>query len=402
MAERTMADDFLESEIEEWFEEQETASDSADQSAPLEDPAEKYARSQLRVVRETKDYQLDYLRHALQDDQSLINTSPIYQRRLRWTRKKRSLLIESFLLNIPIPPVFLFEHDYNQYEVIDGRQRLESIREFLANDFALTGLTYWKELNRRRFNDLPTVLQRGLLRRSLPAVVLLTETNDVKTDELDVRTVLFERLNTGGVKLNPQELRNALHPGRLNSLLIRLSRSEPFIKTWSIPLYGAGEETNPPEALVRNTLFSTMADTELVLRFFALQDALANDKRGSLRAILDRFMREMANPSEEWAKERGTEYLSLLERLSKVFGGKPFRIPKSNRPSRPLYDALMIGLSQQPSTDIEGTAASIKKRLRAALGRQKDYDILVGRGNTTEAIKGRVLLALQILTGEPE
>lgn len=147
-------------EVNNWFEEEEGAPVAA---TVIVDVAEKYARSQLRVVRETKDYQLDYLRHALQPGRELIDTSPTYQRRLRWTTKKRSLLIESFLLNIPVPPIFLFEHDYNEYEVIDGRQRLETIRDFLANNFALTGLEYWPELDRKRFNDLPSVLQKGFL-----------------------------------------------------------------------------------------------------------------------------------------------------------------------------------------------------------------------------------------------
>jgi hypothetical protein len=129
-----------EEEVEEWFEEEEDA--EADVASSPLDPAEKYARSQLRMVRETKDYQLDYLLHALQPGKGLIDTSPPYQRRLRWHRKKKALLIESFLLNIPVPSIYLFERDYNEYEVIDGRQRLETIHDFLSNDFALSGLEY--------------------------------------------------------------------------------------------------------------------------------------------------------------------------------------------------------------------------------------------------------------------
>ena len=191
---------FTEEDVEEWFEEETV--DSA--TLPDEDPDAKYTRSQLRVVRETKDYQLDYLRHALQTGRPVVDTGPAYQRRLRWDRKKRSLLIESLLLNIPVPPVYLYERDYNAYEVIDGRQRLEAINAFLANDFSLTGLEYWKELNGKRFNDLPMVLRAGLLRRSLQAVVLLAETQHEREGDLDVRRLLFDRLNTGGIRLNPQ------------------------------------------------------------------------------------------------------------------------------------------------------------------------------------------------------
>lgn len=383
-------------EIDEWFEEESSESPTSGTAVAL-DPAEKYARSQLRVVRETKDYQLDYLRHALQPGRELIDTSPGYQRRLRWTNKKRSLLIESFLLNIPVPPIFLFEHDYNEYEVIDGRQRLETIRAFLANNFALTGLEYWPELERKRYNDLPSVLQKGLLRRSLSAVVLLAETRGVGADELDVRRVLFDRLNTGGIRLNPQELRNALYPGGLNALLIRLARSEPFTTTWGVPAFVQGETEEPSEALLKNPLFSSLADAELVLRFFALRDAIENKRTGSLRRILDRYMEKHQNITQDEEKEMEAMYLALLSRLVDLFKGEPFRLPTTKRPSRPLYDALMIALSQSAELDLEAKSESIRNSLADALSREATYDVLVGRGNTIESIRQRVELAFQIL-----
>ncbi|WP_035497736.1 DUF262 domain-containing protein, partial [Citrifermentans bremense] len=383
-------------EIEKWFEE-ESNGPLLIASGTTSDPAEKYARSQLRVVRETKDYQLDYLRHALQPGRELIDTSPTYQRRLRWTSKKRSLLIESFLLNIPVPPIFLFERDYNEYEVIDGRQRLDTIREFLANNFALSGLEYWPELERMRFNDLPLVLQRGLLRRSLGAVVLLAETQGVGEDNLDVRRVLFDRLNTGGISLNPQELRNALYPGPLNEALISLARSAPFTATWGIPHYVEGEEDNPSDALLKNPLFASLADAELVLRFFALRDAIENKRQGSLRRILDRFMQEYANSCDNTLYTLKEQFTSLLSRLLVVFDAQPFRLPGTRRQSRPLYDALMIALSKEPSLDIENNAIAIKAALVEALDNPKHYDILVGRGNTVESVHERVTLAGAIL-----
>ena len=154
-------------EVEAWFEEEsDQLPDLAD--LPTVDPAQKYAISQLRVVRETKDYQLDYLRHALQPGRELIDTSPAYQRRLRWTNKKRSLLIESFLLNIPVPPIFLFERDYNEYEVIDGRQRLETIKEFLSNNFALSGLEYWPESQRNQLFHCSSICYPRALGVGLP------------------------------------------------------------------------------------------------------------------------------------------------------------------------------------------------------------------------------------------
>lgn len=383
-------------DVEAWFEEEDAEATSAPPHEPV-DVAEKYAESQLRVVRETKDYQLDYLKHALQPGKELIDTAPGYQRRLRWTTKKRSLLIESFLLNIPVPPVFLFEHDYNEYEVIDGRQRIETIRAFLSNDFPLTSLEYWPELERKRFNDLPAVLQKGLLRRSLSAVVLLAETRGLGANGIDVRRVLFDRLNTGGIRLNPQELRNALYPGPLNALLMRLARSDAFTATWGIPRFTKNEDTAPSEALLRNALFASLADAELVLRFFALRDAIVESRSGSLRRILDRYMERETKDASATIEELETRFTDTLGRLFALFDQEPFRLPKTRRPSRPLYDALMIALSLEPSLDIEERKPEVQAALASSLNDRAAYEVLVGRGNTIEAVRQRVSLAGQIL-----
>ncbi len=384
-------------EVADWFDD-EADDDTTVHERPVVDAAEKYAQSQLRVVRETKDYQLDYLRHALQPGRELIDISPAYQRRLRWTNKKKSLLIESFLLNIPVPPIFLFERDYNEYEVIDGRQRLDAVSTFLANEYALTGLEYWPELNRKRFSELPQILQRGLLRRSLPAVVLLAETRSIgEEQQIDVRRVLFDRLNTGGIRLNPQELRNALYPGRLNALLIELARSAPFTTAWNIPSYSPGEEVAPSDQLLDNALFSSLADAELVLRFFALRNAVASGLQGSLRRVLDRYMASHADVDESTALAMRDEFLSLLHRLVNLFNGEPFELPTTKRPSRPLYDALMIALSRNAGVDLDADAPAIRGRLASALDDEEKYDVLVGRGNTMAAIRERVELAAEIL-----
>jgi hypothetical protein len=386
-----------EAEIENWFDEEEESVLVPELTARNQSADEKYAQSQLRVIRETKDYQLDYLRHALQPGSESIHTSPEYQRRLRWPVRKRSLLIESFLLNIPVPPIFMFERDYNEYEVIDGRQRLEAIRSFLGNEFPLTGLEYWPELNKKRFRELPSVLQKGLLRRSLSAVVLLAETRAVDDEGIDVRRVLFDRLNTGGVKLNPQELRNALYPGALNLMIMSLARTPLFTKIWGIPQYTAEEAQNPSEELLGNSLFSSLADAELVLRVFAIRDAIDNNRGGSLKRLLDTFMEreQHAGPSQLRAMEK--TFNESLATLDQVFEGSPFRLSDSGRRSRPMYDAFMVAVSAADREDVLARSEAIRDRLEDALENGDEYEVLVGRGNTVESIRDRVNLAKEIL-----
>jgi hypothetical protein len=390
---------FTEEEVEEWFaSEEEDASEETGDEVDAIRIGEKYTKIQLRIVRQTMDLTLHNLRQSLFDN-SYINLSPFYQRRHRWDVKKRSLLIESFLLNIPIPPVFLFENKYNQYEVMDGRQRLETIRDYLQGSFGLRGMEIWKELNGRTFETLPQVIQSGLLRRTLPAIVLLAETTNPTESEFDIRMALFRRLNTGGIQLNPQELRNALYPGPFNEMLRRVSRSQVFTTIWGIPAKTKDEDTNPSKKLLGNTLYKTMADCELVLRFFAIRETIQRDLRGSLKKLLDDCIITHQHDSKSAAVTYGSTYLALLKSLYTTFNEQPFRLPTTNKPSRPLYDALMVALSFYTGFNPVTKAKQIAKRLEDYLSDKESYDILVGRGNTVEAIKDRVKLAEKILLG---
>ncbi|MHA3015072.1 DUF262 domain-containing protein [Cupriavidus necator] len=390
--------DINEDQVDEWYESEDDQTDVS-VSSTSDDIERKYAETQLRVVRSTMDFTLHQLQASLRES-NYINMAPGYQRRARWDRKKKSLLIESILLNVPIPSLFLFEANYNQYEVMDGRQRLETITDFLDNDFALTGLEYWPEINSKRFRDLPEAVRRGLLRRTIGAVVLLAETARGDGD-FDIRMVLFRRLNTGGVKLNPQELRNAAFPGTFNAMIKRLSREDSFANVWGIPRRTENEEKEPAPELTKNILYQSMMDCELVLRFFAIRETISGETKGSLRHILDRTMRKYRNISNDDADKLGALFTSSINTLIRLIGPDFIVLPGTKRPSRPLYDALMVAASTLSDSSPPPQFAeplTVKDRLTKALSTKEDYDILVGRGNTVEAIKARVALARTILS----
>lgn len=380
-------------EVEEWFEEQEESEVvEKPEDSTTESISNKYTNTQLRIVRTNLDYSIDYLRSSIS---SSINLEPQYQRRSRWDNKKRSLLIESLLLNIPIPPIFLFEIEYGQYEVVDGRQRLETLKDYLDNLFPLKNLTYWKELNGKRFKELPVIIQRGLLRRTISATVLLAETTRPEESEIDVRLLLFNRLNTGGVQLNPQELRNALYDGHFNNMLFEISRTDLFTSVWNIPKKAENEETEPPKDLINNALYKSMADCELVLRFFAIRETILDDLKGSLKSLLDKTMKKHKKDNKSEMLLSKELFNNTLTKLNEIFHSKPFLLPNL-KPSRSLYDALMVAYSLLSLNEID-TQENINEKLFASLKVQATYDILLGKGNSIEAIKSRINEAKRIL-----
>ena len=123
----------------------------------------RYEKKETRLVQERNDFLLPQIRDFVVTKQWL-NLRPEYQRRLVWDKRKKSRFIESLLMNVPIPPVFLYEVNLSRYEVMDGQQRLNAILEFYENTLTLTGLAECAVLNGFRYSDCPPLIQRALAR----------------------------------------------------------------------------------------------------------------------------------------------------------------------------------------------------------------------------------------------
>jgi hypothetical protein len=121
----------------------------------------KFSQTAFRLTQERNDFLLPQILDFVQN-KKWVNLRPDYQRRLVWDDTKRSLFIESLLLNVPVPPVFLYEWELSRYEVVDGQQRLNSVVDFYQNAFSLKGLEKWSELNGLRYRGLPETIKRGL------------------------------------------------------------------------------------------------------------------------------------------------------------------------------------------------------------------------------------------------
>lgn len=369
------------------------------------DPDEFLARNAFRVVYQTNNFLLPQIRDMI-DRKEAINLHPEYQRRLRWTTAQKSRLIESLLLNIPIPPVFFYESDAARYEVMDGQQRLNTIREFFSGSFALIGLKVLSPLNGIRYPKAPPRVKRTLDRASISAIVLLMESESEISGQgtlalTDIRRLVFDRLNTGGMKLNAQELRNAQNPGPFNDAIVELSRYSLFTEVFGIPAY---TEKDPEDYYInperqKNSLYSTMKDCELVLRYFALRDP--DNIRGSMKSMLDRAMEVRLTPDQaDLAKKEFREQFKFLYDL---FGKNPFAVPSRvdgrERVSAAIYDAAMVATNRNwlHRDEIVKNRGKVISRMKEAIDSDVEYEVLIGRGNTAESVKDRIDLLQKIL-----
>lgn len=350
-----------------------------------------YDESSARILQERNDFFLPQIRDYVSKKQ-WVNLRPEYQRRQRWDSKKQSRLIESLLMNVPVPPVFLYERELNRYEVMDGQQRLLSLLDFYDNKLSLTGLEAWSELNGSRYRDLPPKLQRGLDRRRISAVVLLAESGAPRQlGTVDIRREVFSRLNTGGTALNNQELRNCIYAGNFNELVIELSALARFRRMWGIPITRGNEL---PDSLRDNPLFQTMGDCQIVLRFFAFRDK--EKIKGSVRRMLDQCMERNQDIGAKQIKKLKNDFTTRLELVERIFGSDAFFLPKElgDRHSRPLFDALMVAVDRlwDQRKLLLSKSAALRKHLAARLKRPKSYSLIVGRPNTADAVKKRIAL----------
>lgn len=354
---------------------------------------ELYEQGSFKLIQERNDFLLPQI-YDFVNTKKWLNLHPEYQRRLVWDKTKKSLFIESILLNIPIPPIFLYEWDYSRYEVMDGQQRLASIIDFYENKFKLTGLEQWSDLNGKTFSDLPPLLKKALDRRRLSAIVILAESASTEETKNKLRRFVFERLNTGGQKLNAQELRNCLYASQFNDLIIELAGNDLFDDIWEIPRYSdniRGEQIS--KKLCENSLFKRMIDCEIVLRFYAFRQK--SYVKGSVKKILDDCMVRNRNLTDEQISDYRMLFLTRLEAAYSIFRDRTFRIIDQQygkpRLSQALFDAVMIAIDREYQLVpllIERRKIVISS-LDKKLEETKIYELVTGKLGTAPAIIGR-------------
>lgn len=207
--------------------------------------AERQILEYSRAVKFTvTEYSFEFIVQKLNTNRYYV---PEYQRELVWTPAKQSKFIESVLMGLPIPFVFFWQDKDGRMEIVDGSQRLRTIRDFMADKFTLRDLETIPTVNNFRFSDLPKSRQLKFVETPI-RVIILDNTTDAVT-----RTEMFARINTGGTTANDAEVRRGSLPGHFMNLIIELANHPTFI------------DLTP----ISQSLIDKREREELVTRFFA-------------------------------------------------------------------------------------------------------------------------------------
>lgn len=357
---------------------------------------EKYSKGEIRIVTEQARYQLTSIPEMVNSPDYILN--PEFQRRHRWNNEQKSRLIESFIINIPIPPIFLYEKDYSTYEVMDGLQRLSAISDFYKDKFKLCGLEFWVELNGKKYSELPSLVKKGIDRRFISAVILLKETAKNDEEAKMLKQIVFERINSGGTKLEYQESRNAFYSGKFSDLCKRLSRDRYFCLLFNIPQPSEEELANgePDDELQKNDMFKKMKDVETIVRFFAMRYVDSFDM--NLKIFLDRFTEQANKLPDNVIKNYDVLFRTSIKFTYDLLGEYPFGVWKlkqgewefQKNPNMFIYDPIMCVLSQY----VENRDGLLKRKdeIRNGLERLiKDNDIFRdGRKGSKSDVKDRI------------
>ena len=314
-----------------------------------------------------------------------IDLSPEFQRlRGIWDPKRRSRLIESLLLRIPIPVFYVAASEDDAWSVVDGLQRMSTIFDYATGEFALSNLEYLEVFNRCKYDDLPRLMQRRINETQL--IVNVIERGTPR----DAMFNVFLRINTGGMTLNRQEIRHAIHSGPIRAFLQQLADSEEFLK-----------------ATGGSIKKDRMADRECVLRFLAFyltppEEYAVND--------LDKFLSNtMSNVNSLSCKERlvvGENFKKAMVAAYDIFAEDAFRKRTNEydmrRPvNRALFEVWSVNLARHSPEQIEVIVVrsdEVKHRFMDLMRNDRDFDRAISLATgTPQRVQKRFKAIAQVL-----
>jgi hypothetical protein len=271
------------------------------------DEGDMNAESGSKVVLDKADRSLSEFHRWYKQGRIIVD--PEWQRNYVWDKPRASKLIESFLMDIPVPVVYLNKTPDGKYEVIDGLQRLTSVFDYFDNNYALQRLDVRTDLNGKKFQELPEQEQRKIEDVTLRSFELTHGSRDIQF-------IVFERLNTGGVKLNDMEIRNCLYRGKLNDLVKELAINRDF------------------KQAVGQIDSKRMQDRALILRFLAFHERHYTKCQYGLKRFLNEFLDTYRDAKPEKIEEYRNAFVKAMKACVTVFGTSGFRLKQETvRPS---------------------------------------------------------------------
>lgn len=294
-----------------------------------------YDVTKIDIINNT--YQAEYLYKKYKFEE--IQLSPDYQRNFVWTSKQKSRLIESMLIQIPLPIFYIDARDEDKWIVIDGLQRLSSIFYYLQDEFKLSNLEYLKELNGKKFSKLERKYQRRIEECQLQCNIIRPNTPP------NIAFNIFQRINTLGTKLEVQEIRNAMYLGHSTCLLSELSKSEEFIN-----IVTQNKVTG---------LSKRMEDHAIILRYlsFKITNYLRYDNN-DMNEFLSNAMNKINKLHDLEINQLKIDFKNSMQKAYIIFGNSAFRKPSKNktRPnpiSKTLFETISNTLEKYDFYKIE-------------------------------------------------
>lgn len=297
---------------------------------------EQIKSEQQSISYEVKDFTIEYyvqkyLEGIDNDDNELY--VPDYQREFIWDFARQSKFIESIILGLPIPLIFVAEiEESGRLEIVDGSQRIRTLAAFLQDELKLTRLEKLNEINGLKFSHFSKARQRFIKNKSMRMIVLSSRATE------DVRNDMFGRINTSSVPLLPMETRRGIYRGKFMDFITKLSENPLFRKLCPIDKHFADRRE----------------EEELILRFFAFSAGYPHFnlngvdlKYGGIARFIDKYLDfKNENCTDEELESKEADFINMLRLVEKAFPYKGFGKHKNSRAtSRPYFEAISIGFS---------------------------------------------------------
>jgi hypothetical protein len=292
---------------------------------------EPFDPTKIRV--KTKPMTMDVLLRRIKHDEIDLDTE-FYRQSDIWTTKAKSRLIESLLIRIPIPIFYIDATNDDKWLVIDGLQRINTFKKFIIDqEFTLTELQFLKDLENTKYSDLPRAYQRRIEETELTVCLIEPGTPD------EVKYNIFQRINTGGLPLNNQELRQAMNPGKPIKILKKLANLPEFKRVINL-------------TKKRN---ERLEDHELILDFIAFTLTKYQDypQNKGHTYFLNETMKKLNKLENDLIQEIENKFIIAMKAAYEIFGNTAFRKSSSSPVNKSLFEVWSVTLSQLNSQKID-------------------------------------------------